>query len=349
MNNDRQNKALRPAIRLKADPGEPAQRDSELSKAIRLASPPRELDVDPGSGEAAELPTEKSISFRPRLLFWLLLVLVILGCAQFAVGITRSIELDDWLAVGWYLLLGAAGLAAAVFLGREWRALRQLDIRQSQQDKAKWLAQSPAIGEARGYCLQLADKLPLDSRQALVRWEDAMQEHHSDREVMHLFEQQVLQEADEKALRHISQEASASAVMIAISPFVLLDMLLVFWRNLRMVNRICACYGVRPGYWAKVRLLQRMCHSMLYAGASELAADASAWALGGSLTAKISSRAAQGLGAGVLTARFGLQAMQVCRPVPFISVKRPHLGQIAADLVKRLKKLDTPEAAQKTT
>ncbi len=34
------------------------------------------------------------------------------------------------------------------------------------------------------------------------------------------------------------------------------------------------------------------------------------------LAARLSARAAQGIGAGLLTARLGIKAMEVCRPLP---------------------------------
>ena len=36
------------------------------------------------------------------------------------------------------------------------------------------------------------------------------------------------------------------------------------------------------------------------------------------LAARLSARAAQGIGAGLLTARLGIKAMEVCRPLPWI-------------------------------
>ena len=80
---------------------------------------------------------------------------------------------------------------------------------------------------------------------------------------------------------------------------------------------------------------------MLYAGAAEIISDAGNYALGASLTGKLSTRIAQGMGAGVLTARIGLNAIHSCRPVPWLSVQRPGLNQLSkkilTDLHKQLK------------
>ena len=48
---------------------------------------------------------------------------------------------------------------------------------------------------------------------------------------------------------------------------------------------------------------------------------------------------AQGLGSSVLTARVGLRAMQVCRPLPFLEGEKPRLKEIRKEIIKSLKKL----------
>lgn len=51
-------------------------------------------------------------------------------------------------------------------------------------------------------------------------------------------------------------------------------MLLVAWRNLRMLEQISRVYGVELGYWARIRLLKLVFVNMALAGASELVTDA---------------------------------------------------------------------------
>ena len=54
--------------------------------------------------------------------------------------------------------------------------------------------------------------------------------------------------------------------------------------------------------------------------------------LGGSVLGKLSRRFGEGLVNGALTARVGVAAIEVCRPLPFRTTKRPK----AAQLVRRV-------------
>lgn len=55
------------------------------------------------------------------------------------------------------------------------------------------------------------------------------------------------------------------------------------------------------------------------------------------LAARLSARAAQGIGAGLLTARPGIKAMEVCRPLPRIDGDKPRLGDFRRELIGQLK------------
>lgn len=66
-----------------------------------------------------------------------------------------------------------------------------------------------------------------------------------------------------------------TAIMVAISPLTLVDMALVAWRSLAMVDRLCRLYGLELGYASRLRLFRNVLHNMAFAGASELATDAS--------------------------------------------------------------------------
>ena len=57
--------------------------------------------------------------------------------------------------------------------------------------------------------------------------------------------------------------------------------------------------------------------------------------LGHGLAAKLSARLGEGLLNGLLTARLGLAAVEVTRPLPFAALPRPVLSDLARDLLKR--------------
>ena len=111
--------------------------------------------------------------------------------------------------------------------------------------------------------------------------------------------------------------AAESAVIVAISPLVVVDMFFIAWRNLRLMNKIAEIYGIELGYFSRIRLLRMVLVNIAFAGATEVAQDIGMEWLSQDVTAKLSARIAQGIGVGLLTARLGVKAMELCRPLVF--------------------------------
>ena len=135
-----------------------------------------------------------------------------------------------------------------------------------------------------------------------------------------------------------------TAIMVAISPLTLVDMALVAWRSLAMVDRLCRLYGLELGYASRLRLFRNVLHNMAFAGASELATDASMDMLSLDLAGRLSARAGQGLATGLLSARLGLRAQRLCRPVPFTPDEQPKIADLRQDLWRQIKRLDKEPA-----
>ena len=106
-----------------------------------------------------------------------------------------------------------------------------------------------------------------------------------------------------------------------------------------MINQVSSAYGLRLGYGARISLLKRIVKHMIYAGSSEILLEASAYALGSSLTAKLSTKVAQGLGAGALTGRLGLQVITQCRPVEWKDANKPTLVSLTKQILTDLRNL----------
>ncbi|WP_158770701.1 YcjF family protein [Paraglaciecola sp. L1A13] len=268
-------------------------------------------------------------------------MVLVLSFVELGLFIRDMYLLKDWISGLW---LGVGVSILVLLIGAiysEWRGLRRLKKQSASRQTSKDLYATPAIGLAKQHCVDIADTLPPGYENAIALWQQSIDEHHTDKEVLSLFEQQVIAKVDQAALAKVMRNAGASSVMIAVSPFALLDMAIVLWRNIRMMQQVSEVYGVHLGYWGRVALIRQVFHSMLYAGAAEIISDAGNYALGASLTGKLSTRIAQGMGAGVLTARIGLNAIHSCRPLPWLSVKRPGLNQLSkkilTDLHKQLK------------
>lgn len=273
--------------------------------------------------------------------FWIFGLFAVIGlsAAELVLFIRYVFEQNDWLGGLWLVVLSVLLLLAVGELVKQFIGLRRLKKQEQNKRKAEHIYNSPAIGLGESFCLTLAKDLPSASQTMVAKWQTDIASHHNDKEVLALFELQVLVPADKAALKTITQHASAAGAMIAVSPFALLDMAIVLWRNFRMMNQISEAYGVSLSYWGRVSLVRNVFKTMLYAGASEIIADAGNYALGTGLAGKLSTRLAQGMSAGVLTARIGVKTMQECRPVPWLATKKPGISGITTQLLEDLKKL----------
>ena len=57
--------------------------------------------------------------------------------------------------------------------------------------------------------------------------------------------------------------------------------------------------------------------------------------LGLGLAARLSAKLGEGVLNGLMTARFGLSVIEVCRPLPFIREEPPRIGDVAGELLSR--------------
>lgn len=296
-----------------------------------------EMTVDENNNNVP--PADKSAAKKSKK-WWILATLLVfgLGCAELVVAISQVITATDWLGAGWIVLLFVIVAGGLTFVGKEIRALKRLKIQTEIRQNSADLFNTPAIGLGQEHCLNIAKQLPSLYQHLVDEWQKSIESHYTNNEILSLFELKVLSPIDKLALGNIGKHASAAGVMIAVSPFALVDMFIVLWRNLVMINQISRFYGLSLGYWGRIALIKKIFRSMLYVGATELLSDAGNYALGVGLTGKISSRVAQGLGAGVLTSRIGLKALSECRPMPWLATTKPGLSNMTSKLLEDLTK-----------
>ena len=249
-------------------------------------------------------------------------------------------------SVQWSFVVVLFGLSEII---AEWRRLVKLKKRLNLQEQSQRLIGKSAVKnhhvfseqdseKGRALCLSIADTLKLDSQHpAIVQWEKQLNESYSAREVTHLFSQTVLQSFDRKAKKLITKMAAESAVIVAISPLAVIDMFFIAWRNIRLINKIAAIYGIELGYFTRLRLLRMVLVNLAFAGATEIVQDLGMDWLSQDITAKLSARAAQGIGVGLLTARLGIKAMEFCRPLAFEKSEKPKLSHVQKELLTVMK------------
>lgn len=250
------------------------------------------------------------------------------------------------------VLMASLILVSGNALWHEIIGLKQFKRRQKMKKQASELLlieneQLTESSNQRGkdFCNNISESLPCDlvfdcpAEQQV--WHDALASDHSSSELVQLYSRVVLTKVDEKALNEVAKFSTEAVVLIALSPVALIDMLIMLSRNLRMINKIAGLYGLKLGYWSRIKLIKQVFVNMAYAGASELVADFGSDMLGAELMGKLSARFAQGLGAGMLTARLGAKTMELCRPIPF--EKKPKLTHVRKKIAQQIKALVSPK------
>jgi putative membrane protein len=165
-------------------------------------------------------------------------------------------------------------------------------------------------------------------RMLCERYRDAVSDAHDDREALQLFERMVLRPLDEQALGAIRRAARDAAVGTSVSPVAGIDAAIVIWRSLRLVREIGEIYGLRPSRLGVLSLIRRMLVTATFSVTADMVGDVVGAHLGGRLAGLISGKLAEGVYAGVRTARLGLFTMEQCRPLPFADGGRPNLRQL---------------------
>jgi len=143
-----------------------------------------------------------------------------------------------------------------------------------------------------------------------------------------LAETELLVPLDQAVRREIEAAARQVAAVTALVPLALADVATALVANIRMIRRIAEIYGGRGGAFGSWRLLRSVMTHLVATGAVAVGDDLIHSVAGGGLLAKLSRRFGEGVINGALTARVGVAAMDVCRPLPFASAPRPRVSNL---------------------
>ncbi|GAA6130119.1 YcjF family protein [Halopseudomonas sabulinigri] len=248
-----------------------------------------------------------------------LAVMVVVGGA--------AVEWGQWAWASWHwhpvagalvgglgALLGGAGLFALRDLRRQRHRLSDLEQLRSEMQAA---LRDPRQRLALDWLDRLAGVYagtPLAARlQAACADLDAA--HEAD-EVCRRLNLQFYQGIDQQARQIVRNEAVGTGVLVASSPWVSVDLLLVVWRNIRMMQRVAVCYGLPIGRLSRWRLARHVLRNIALAGGTEMAMGAFSDSLLSGLLEKLAARVGQGMGIGLYSARLGHFTLDLCRAVP---------------------------------
>ncbi len=132
-------------------------------------------------------------------------------------------------------------------------------------------------------------------------------------ELLPLLNEHLMKPLDEKAEKLILKYSRNSAIITAISPIAIVDILILFWQNYKLSIEIAKIYGFKPTFFSNLIIFKKVIENLIFAGVSEGVSES----VTSSLLTKLSYSISQGIVNGVLTIRVGLATMKLCRPVPF--------------------------------
>jgi putative membrane protein len=239
-----------------------------------------------------------------------------------------------------YLGLGlaaVAGLALAVVTGRELFGLLRLAAIEKLHLRATEVLRNDdraASREVVNDLLKLAHQNP-----QLARARITLQSHTDDiidgADMIKLAERELMAPLDQEARRLVSSAAQRVSVVTAVSPRAVIDVLFVFVAALRMIRQLARLYGGRPGALGMISLMRQVIGHLAITGGLAATDSLVQQMLGHGIAAKLSHRLGEGVLNGLLTARLGLAAIDLTRPLPFTALPRPVLSDLAKDLLSK--------------
>ncbi len=238
-----------------------------------------------------------------------------------------------WLAIGLTGLLVLAGLA--IVLREVWGLLRMRKIEHLRASAADAHA-NDNMKRARHVIDELSALY--SNRPDTAHGRAALEKHEDEiidgRDLLALVERDLMRPLDAKARGLVMGSAKRVSVVTAVSPRALIDIGFVLIENMRLIRGLADLYGGRPGTLGFFRLARNVVAHLAVTGSIAVGEGLLQQVVGHGVAARISSRLGEGVVNGLLTARIGIAAIDVCRPLPFTDQSRPTVSDFVGELLK---------------
>ena len=286
----------------------------------------------------AVIPLEKPSGFGlGKLFFSALGLLISLGISLWVDSLIRDLfSRADWLG---YTALGLAIIAGISFffiLGKELAGLARLNAASRLRSQAEQAFTGNDAKASRKIITEL-ETLFVNVPQTAAgcrMLEQTRGEVVDGRDLIKIAEVQLLGPLDQTARTMILQSAKRVSIVTAVSPRALVDVGYILFESARLIRRLAELYGGRPGTLGLFRLSKTVISHLAVTGTIAVGDSLIQQLVGHGIAAKLSARLGEGVINGLMTARVGIAAMDVVRPLPFNEIKRPGIGDFISELVK---------------
>jgi putative membrane protein len=298
------------------------------------------LDPPPDHGAIAQVSAVATATAprrsRLKTVFWSALGgLVSLALGLAAANVVEGLfARNEWLGALGLGLAAVVAVCGAIFVGREVIAIRRL----GRIDALRAKAEGAILVDDRVAALTVAadlDRLYV-AKPRLARARAALLGHREEiidgADLIRLAERELMLPLDAEAQRLIGNAAKRVSLITAVAPRAVIDIAVVAFTSIALIRGIAEVYGGRPGTIGFLRLLRHVGAHLAVTGGMAAGEGIIDQVVGHGLAAKLSARLGEGVINGILTARVGLAAMAVCRPLPYAARGAPTLREVAGGL-----------------
>lgn len=320
------------------------EKDEKTSSSTETKRKPRaitgiEFPPDESQGELAVLAPAppRTRGFRWGVILAGSLAALVALCAglsttQLIEAFFQRSEFLGWASLG---VAGLALLSALAIVFREVFGLMRLNrIEHIQADAAHALNFDDAPSAKRA----VTGLINIHRSRADSLWGlQNIKQHDADvidpRDRVRLIERYLVNPRDDEAHRLIARAARRVTLITTVTPAASLDMLFVAAQNLRLLRELATLYGGRPSGLATLRLARMVLSHLAVTGGLALSDNLLQHVVGKGLLGRLSARFGEGAVNGIMTARIGIAARDVCRPIPADQASRETLGSLMRELV----------------
>ena len=283
------------------------------------------------------------------------------GVVWAAFGLLAGLYLTDFL---WSLVLSlqmknpllgqiALGLALVVaigilvwLLGEVIAVLRLRGVERLRRDEAA-VRSSARESEIRAFIARFVAFHQADPSTAAARAQlaETMAGIHDGPTLLDEAERLILGPKDAEARRLIAEAAQRVSLVTALSPRAIVDMLFVLVQSVRLIRQISAVYGARASGLGLLRLSTRIFAHVAVTGGVAAADSVISQVLGSGLAARLSAKLGEGVLNGILTARVGIAAAELSRPLSYHANPPIILSEVVKISLNKAKVAENPAAS----